>query len=42
MKRVMTLRKLGIVSFTFFAIKGCVWLVIALVVTTGLIDAPVQ
>ena len=34
------IRRLGIASFAFFAIKGCLWLVLALVVTTGLIDAP--
>lgn len=35
-----TLKRFGQLGFAFFAIKGCVWLVIALIVTTGLIDAP--
>jgi hypothetical protein len=40
MRKSVLIRRLGVASFAFFAIKGCLWLVLALIVTNGLIDAP--
>lgn len=37
MKSTTTLKRVGAASFAFFAIKGCIWIGIAVAVSLGLI-----
>jgi len=37
MRSAITIKRVGAAGFTFFAIKGCIWLGLAAVVSLGLV-----
>lgn len=41
MKTSATIKRLGVAGFAFFAIKGCLWLVVAAAASMGLFGSPI-
>lgn len=37
MRSTVTLKRVGAAGFAFFAIKGCIWLGLAVAITLGLV-----